>query len=168
MKKLVNEALEITKELGDVIFIGAIASYMHTKITRDSQDVDFVVENPISDEELISKDYRKSVTGKQPWFSPRGFKIDIFTGDISILRFEDILNTAVSFPVGKKGSIRVMGLECLIISKHKAGREQDSEDLQNIAMRKIDQIDWNAVQAITQDEFLTSNIRRDMKFLSKN
>lgn len=167
MKKLVNEALEITKELGDVIFIGALAVYMHTKITRDSQDIDFVVKDPISDEELILKDYHKSMTGRQPWFSPRGFKIDIFTGGISMLKFEDIIKNAVTFPVGKKGGIRVMGLECLIITKHMAGREQDSEDLQNIAMRKFSQIDWNVIQSATQDDFITSNIRRDMEFLSK-
>jgi len=80
---------------------------------------------------------------------------------------KNIIKNAVTFPVGNRGSIKVMGLECLVITKHKAGREQDSEDLQNIAMRKFNQIDWNIVQSVTQDDFITSNIRRDMEFLSK-
>ena len=167
MKKLVNEALEITKELGDMIFIGALAVYVHTKNARDSQDIDFVVENLISDEELIVKGYKKSMTGKQPWFTPRGLKIDIFTGDIPGVKFGDIVKHAKNFSIGNKGSIRVIGLECLIAAKHEAERPQDVEDLENIAHRKINEIDWGIMQQITNDEFKTNKIRKDMEFLSK-
>lgn len=69
LKQLVSEALEITKELGDVVFIGALATHMHTKTARDSQDIDFIVTKPIPEKILENKGYKKSQTGKQPWFT---------------------------------------------------------------------------------------------------
>lgn len=167
MNKLDNEAVEITKELGDVIFIGALATYMHTKSGRDSQDLDFVTEKQFSDDELVSKGYKKSMTGKQPWFSPRGFKIDIYTSDIPGVSFGWIVKNSKKFPVGKRDSIRILGLESLIVAKHKAARDQDIEDLRNISQRKLDEIDWNTVRQITGNQFATDNIRRDMELLSK-
>jgi len=167
LNSLVNEALQITKELGDVIFIGALATYMHTKNARDSRDIDFVVENSISDEELISKNYHKSTTGKQPWFTPRGFKIDIYTRGIPGVSFDKIIENSKKFAIKNKKEIRVLGLESLIIAKHKAARDQDIEDLKNIAMHRLNQIDWNVVQEITNDEFMTKQIKTDIKFLSK-
>lgn len=168
MKKLAIEAVKITKELGNVIFIGALATYMHTGNTRASQDIDFVIENPISDDELIKKGYKKSITGRQPWFTPRGFKIDIFTSGIPGVSFDSIVASAKIFPVGKKGNIRVLGLECLIVAKHKAQRDQDVEDLRNIAHHKYDKIDWEIIQLITNDEFVTREISRDVNYLRKN
>ena len=167
MNRLANEAVVITKELGDVIFIGALATYMYTKSGRDSQDLDFVTEKPLSDDELLSKGYKKSITGKQPWFSPRGIKIDIYTSDIPGVSFGWIVKNSRKFSVGKKGSIRILGLESLIIAKHKAARDQDIEDLRNIAQRKLGEIDWSMVRQITGDQFMADNIRRDMEFLSK-
>jgi hypothetical protein len=58
LNNLLNEALKIAQELGDVIFIGALATYLHTKNRRDSQDLDFVVPSPISDEELWPKNIK--------------------------------------------------------------------------------------------------------------
>lgn len=165
MKNLANEAAAIAKELGGIIFIGAVATYMHTKNTRDSRDLDFVVKTMPADDELISKGYKRSIAGKQPWFSPRGFKIDIFTGDIPGVSFDWIVKNSKEFPVGKKRTIRVLGLESLIVAKHKAGRDQDVEDLKSIAQSKLE-IDWNAVQKITQDQFKTQQIRKDMEFLA--
>lgn len=168
MKKLLNEAVEITKELGDVIFIGALATFVYTKSGRDSQDLDFVVENPVTDDELIEKGYSKSLTGKQPWFTPRGLKIDIYTGDIPGVSHDAIVKYATAFQVGKKGRIRVIGLEPLVVAKHKASRDQDIDDLRNIAQSKLKEIKWDIIEAITNDSFLVGNIRRDMEFLSKS
>jgi hypothetical protein len=60
LNRLSNEASVITKKLGDVIFIGAL----HTCIQKaeETQDLDFVTEKPLSDDELLSKDYKKSIT----------------------------------------------------------------------------------------------------------
>jgi hypothetical protein len=166
LNRLANEAAAITKELGDVIFIGALATHIYTKSGRDSQDLDFVTKEQLSDDQLLSKGYKKSITGKQPWFSPRGIKIDIYTSDIPGIPFDWIVKNSSKFPVGKKGSIRVLGLESLIIAKHKAARDQDIEDLRSIAQKKLGEIDWNLVRQITGDQFMTDSIRRDMKLLS--
>jgi predicted nucleotidyltransferase len=167
LNKLLNESLKITQELGDVIFIGALAVYAHTKKARDSQDIDFVIQKPISDEYMLSKHYYKSMTGKQPWFTPRGIKIDIYTRDIPGVPFGAIVKYSKKFPVGKKGSIRVIGLEALVVAKHTAQREQDSDDLRNIAKNRLDDIDWKVIQSITNDEYKTSLIKRDMVFFAK-
>ncbi len=168
MNNLLNEALKISQELGDVIFIGALATCLHTKNRRDSQDLDFVVLSPISDEELLAKKYKKSLTGKQPWFTPRGVKIDIYTRDIPSVSFEAIVKYSKEFPVGKKGSIRVLGLEPLVVAKHTAQRDQDIEDLQSIAKSKLKEIDWDVVRSITGDKYKTDLIKKDLEFLAKS
>lgn len=168
MNKLLNEALEITKELGDVIFIGALATYLHTKSRRDSQDLDFVVPSPVSDDQLLAKKYQKSPAGKQPWFTPRGVKIDIYTKDIPGVSFGAIVKYSMTFPVGKKGSIRALGLEPLVVAKHTAQRDQDIEDLQSIAKSRLKEISWDVVESITGDKYKTSLIRNDLEFLAKS
>lgn len=168
MNSPLNEALKIAQELGDVIFIGALATYLHTKNRRDSQDLDFVVTSPISDKELLDKKYQKSLTGKQPWFTPRGVKIDIYTRDIPGVSFEAIVKYSKEFPVGKRGSIRVLGLEPLVVAKHTAQRDQDIEDLQSIAKSKLKEINWDVVQSITCDKYKTELIKKDLEFLAKS
>lgn len=168
MNKLLREALRITQELGDVIFIGALATYFYTKNKRDSQDLDFVVQSPISDEELLAKKYTKSLTGKQPWFTPRGIKIDIYTRDIPGVSLKSIVKHFKEFSVGNKGSIRVLGLEPLVVAKHTAQRDQDVEDLQSIAKSKLKEIDWDVVQSITGDKYKTELIKKDLEFLAKS
>jgi len=167
LNKLLNEALKITQELGDVIFIGALATYLHAKNPRDSQDLDFVVPRPIPDEQLLAKKYLKSMTGKQPWHSPRGIKIDIYTRDIPGVPFEAMVKYSKKFQVGKKGQIRVIGLEPLVVAKHTAQRDQDIEDLRYIAKSRLKVIDWNIVQYITNDKYKTGLIRKDLEFLAK-
>lgn len=43
MKDLVREAVLVSKELGDAIFVGAVAVYLHTGKTRESRDLDFAI-----------------------------------------------------------------------------------------------------------------------------
>ena len=121
-----------------------------------------------SDEELIAKKYTKSLTGKQPWFTPRGVKIDIYTRDIPGVSLEAIVKHSKEFPVGNKGSIRVLGLEPLVVAKHTAQRDQDVEDLQSIAKSKLKEIDWNVVQSITGDKYKTELMKKDLEFLAKS
>lgn len=167
MNKLVNEAVKISKELGGVIFVGALATHMHTKSARDSQDLDFVTEKSIPDEELLSKGYYKSMTGKQPWFSPRGTKIDIYEGGIPGVSFEDIVKYSKEFTV-KKDKIRVMGLEALIVAKHRAARDQDIEDLRNLAKNRLKDVDWDIIHAITKNDYKTKLIKNDVQTLAKS
>lgn len=72
------------------------------------------------------------------------------------------------FQVGKKGSIRVLGLEPLVVAKHTAQRDQDIEDLQSIAKSKLKEIDWDVVQSITGDKYKTELIKKDLEFLAKS
>lgn len=166
MNKLITEAIKITQELGGVIFIGALATHVHTKSTRDSQDVDFVLTSPITDEDLMSKGYYKSITGKQPWFSPRGIKIDIYTQGIPGISLEKLIKYSKEFPV-KGQSIRVIGLEALVVAKHTAARDQDIDDLRNIAKNRLKEIDWSIIEAITKDDYKTSLIKSDMQTLAR-
>lgn len=53
---LLNEAIEITNDLADVTFIGAVAVFMHTIEGRESRDLDFIIAYKITDEELLKKD----------------------------------------------------------------------------------------------------------------
>jgi predicted nucleotidyltransferase len=167
MNMLINEAIKITQELEGVIFIGAVATHMHTTSTRDSQDLDFVLAAPIADEDLISKGYYKSITGKQPWFSPRGVKIDIYNGDIPGVSFDNMIKYSKEFTV-KGNSIRVIGLEALIVAKHTAARDQDIDDLRNMAKNRLKDIDWNTIKSITKDDYKTSLIKSDMQALARS
>ncbi|NHI04339.1 hypothetical protein DYY67_1197 [Candidatus Nitrosotalea sp. TS] len=58
MHPLIREALEITQDLGPVTFVGAVAVFLHTKNTRESQDLDFAIMKPITREKLLDKNYR--------------------------------------------------------------------------------------------------------------
>jgi len=72
MNPLIQEAIDITNDLGDVTFIGAVAVLLHTKQGRESRDLDFVIGAPISKEELEQKRYFTRIeNGKEVTRSPR-------------------------------------------------------------------------------------------------
>lgn len=170
MKPLVREAALITKELGQVVFIGSLARYFHTNDYRESQDLDFVMVTPLSEEKLIGKGYQKFIENrKEVWRTPRGTKIDMYAFDVSGISIETLIKTAKQFDADKKGNkLSVMSLECLIISKHRAQRDQDISDLKMIAYRKLGEIDWNLVRNITGSETEYKSIKTDMEFLAKS
>ena len=169
MKPLVREALLITEDLGRVVFIGAIARYFHTRVYRESTDLDFAVERPIEVQELNGKGYNQfERNGKLQWFTPRGVKIDIYTRDVSGIPIEKIMQSSKEFPVGKTGeSVRVMSLESLVVSKHRAQRAGDVEDLQVISSTRFKEIRWDALREITRDAHEFDSIRSDLTYLSK-
>ena len=109
MKPLVREALLITKELGDVIFIGALSIYLHTKRLRESQDIDCIVEQSISDDELIDSGYKKDYrNGKEIWYTPRGIKIDMYTSDVGKIPLQQLISNSVRIPVNKNEELRYL------------------------------------------------------------
>ena len=170
LKPLVNEALAISRELGDVIFIGAIARYLYTKDLRESHDLDFAMEKPVSDEELLILNYKNEFrNGKEIWYTPRGIKIDRYTKDVSKIPLHQIIKNSKYIPVGNKGEkLRAIGLESLIVAKHRAGREQDSEDLSAIAHAKYNEIKWEILKEIAGDEHEYNQIKSDMSYLAKS
>lgn len=57
MNPLIPEAVAITKDLGDVTFIGAVAVLLHLGRGRESQDLDFAILTPLTREGLEEKGY---------------------------------------------------------------------------------------------------------------
>lgn len=167
---MVREALEITNELGDVILIGAIARYLHTNNLRESQDLDFVMVKQFTDDELIDIGYKKdSRSGKEIWYTPRGIKIDKYTKDVSKIPLESVVENSKYIQVSKKGEkLRTLGLESLIISKHRAKREQDIDDLKIIAETKYREIQWEVLRKISGNEHESNQIKSDMNYLAKS
>ena len=167
MKQLVKEAIAIDKELGGVIFVGAIARYFHTNNLRESQDLDFAVAKPLSDEFLNSKGYNKyQENRKEVWRTPRGMKVDIYTKDVSKIPIKTIVKTAKTIKSGKY-SVKVICFEALIVSKHRAGRDQDIADLRQFARQKSAEIDWDLLQEIAKDDVEYQTIKTAMDYLAK-
>lgn len=169
MKPLVRESLLITKDLGNVIFIGAVARYFHTSLLRESQDIDFALEKPLSKKELNDKGYNQFPrNGKLEWFTPRGMKIDMYTKDVSGVPIDMIIKTSKNFTVGRTGDmVRVMGLEPLIVAKHRAQRDADIEDLQALAKSRFKEIRWDVLEAVTKDRHEFDTVKTTMTYLSK-
>lgn len=167
MKELVREAIQISKELNEVVFIGAIAVYLHTKTTRESHDIDFAIASKISREELLEKGYNiYQERGKEIIRTPRYTKVDIYTDDVSGIPVNEIIKTAVDIEVNKKGEIiKIASLEALIVAKHRASRPsrpQDTEDLRDIALRKYNIINWELLKTFIKDEYEFENIKTTM------
>ena len=164
MKPLVSEALLINEELDGVIFVGAIARYFHTKVMRESEDIDFAIVKPITNEELDVKGYKTLVEGKKEITrTPRGVKIDIFRHDVSRIPIDVIRDTSAEVQEGKS-RIRVIGLEALLVAKHRAQRDQDVEDIKDLIQRKHRQIRLDVLRQITESEVEYSSIQTTINF----
>jgi len=169
---LVREALKITKELGPVTFVGAVAVFLHTKNTRESQDLDFAIAKPITRDELLDKGYRFFTrNGVEETYTPREFKIDIYSerplNDISI---KTIIETSKDFDVDRKGSIvNAMGLEALILAKFRANRPtQDYPDLRTLAVQRLDDINWNLLETLSKNNAEFQDLKNTLEFIAKN
>jgi len=165
VKPLVREAVLVSRELDGAVFVGAVAQYAHTKIFRESEDVDLALRRPLSEEYLNSKKYSKhDENGKQVWRTPRGIKIDMYTTDVSRIPIDVVVSTAESVPV-KNGSINVLSLECLIIAKHRAGRDQDVEDLHSIAQAAYSKIDWASLGEVAESDVEYRTVETAMRHM---
>lgn len=156
MNPLIPEAIAITRDLGDVTFIGAVAVLLHVGRGRESQDLDFAILTPLTKEELEDKGYFTRIeNGKEVTRTPRGYKIDFYSKrPIKGISIEEIVETGASKTINNQ-VIRFASLEILIVLKYRAGRTQDGEDLQLLAQRKFQEIRWDVVQELTSDtEFL--------------
>jgi len=152
MNPLIPEAIAITKDLGDVTFIGAVAVLLHVGRGRESQDLDFAILTPLTKEKLEEKGYFTRIeSGEEVTRTPRGYKIDIyFKRPIKGISIEDIVETGASKTINNQ-VIRFANLEVLIVLKYRAGRAQDVEDLQLLTQRKFQEIRWNVIQELTSD-----------------
>ena len=153
MNPFIKEAVYISQDFGTATFVGAIAVMLHTKEQRQSQDLDFVVAEQITTDELLDKGYKIEQQGDKK-FTPRGYKIDIFSDrDLNGITLKYIIETAAVISVDKKGTtVNAISLEGLIVAKFRAGRDQDIEDLQRLAVRCGSKINWDKVKYLTKSD----------------
>lgn len=171
MKPIIREALNITNDLGPVTFVGAVAVILQTKELRQSQDIDFVIADEISNEELLNKQYKiVQENGKEKKYTPRGYKIDMYSSrDLNDIPLQTIIDNAQAISIDKKGStVSAMSLETLIVSKFRANREQDNEDLNRIAKTRYKDIQKDKLKELTKSDTELKEILTALKFYAEN
>ncbi len=162
----IEEAVLITRDLGDVTFVGAVAIFLHTKKSRESQDLDFVMVEQVNREKLLNLKYRFNENGKEKIYTSRNYKIDIYDSrELNDIPLRKIIDTRAIILVDKKGTtVNAICLEGLIVTKHRANRDQDHEDLSLISMYCYRNIDWKILKTFTENDLEFRQIVIDMKF----
>ena len=159
-------AVKITKDLGEVVFVGAFAVITHVGTYRQTRDIDLAVASPISDNRLEELGYRVFQEGRKRVIRTQdGVKMDIYTDDVSGIAVPKIFETAITRRIGAD-EIRVMGLEALLIAKMRASRDQDIEDLQQLCRVKGRSIRWDVVESMAA-QLEVSNLRNTVRALSR-
>lgn len=168
MNPLVREAVEIAKDIGDVVLVGAAAVILHTKEGRSSEDLDFALTTELSDETLLDKRYIKLRDKRDSWQTPRHFKVDFFRKDVGEIPIKSILDMSTMISVDTKNTLRVISLECLIVAKSRADRPTDREDLRLLAKKRFNEIDWDIIKSISKSGMEFETMKRNMKFYHDN
>lgn len=168
MNPLVREAVEIKKDIGDVVLIGAASVMLHTKTGRSSKDLDFALTAELSDESLLNKGYLKFADKRDSWQTPRHFKVDFFRKDVGDISIKSILDMSTIIQVDAKNTLRVISLECLIVTKSRANRPADREDLHLLAKKRFNEIDWDIIKSISKSGMEFETMRKNMKFYHDN
>lgn len=164
MNPLVREAVEIAKDIGDVVLIGATAVMLHAKVGRSSEDLDFALTAELSDEALLDKGYIKFRDKRDSWQTPRYFKVDFFRKDVGEIPIKLILDMSTIIQVDTKNTLRVISLECLIVAKSRADRSTDREDLRLLAKKRFNEIDWGIIKSISKSDMEFEAMKKNMKF----
>ena len=171
MNPYIEEAVLITKDLGDATFVGAVAVFLHTGKSRESKDLDLVVAEQITREKFLDLNYRFIVeNGKERTYTPRNYKIDVYDSrDLSEIPLSRIIETRTTIKVDKKNTVvNAICLEGLIVAKYRANREQDQGDLSLIAMYCFKKIDWKLLHTFTKVDIEFRQIAETMKFYKEN
>lgn len=102
MNPYIEEAVLITKDLGDATFVGAVAVFLHTGKSRESKDLDLVVAEQIPREQLLDLNYRFIMeNGKEKTYTPRNYKIDVFDSrDLNDISLSRIIETKSTYLFG--------------------------------------------------------------------
>lgn len=165
---LLKEALKISEELDDVVFIGALAVQAHTGRGRQTHDIDIALASPISDEELENRGYfAHDESGKKVRRSPRGVRVDIYTEDVSGIKVSIISKTSETKSLGKGGTIRIICPEALLLAKLRASRPsrpQDAQDIQELFSYRKLHIDWTVFEELGANEIEISNLKKLASF----
>jgi predicted nucleotidyltransferase len=152
MSEIINEAIEISKDLDNIVFVGATALILHKIINRTTMDIDIAfaskTENVV---EVLDKcGYIRSEGKKEVIRSPRGFRIDIYTSDVSDISIEKIMKTACEIN-RRKHQLKVACIEVLIVAKHRAPRQHDKSDLEEIIKIHHRKIDHTLLKTLCKD-----------------
>ncbi|AIC16411.1 hypothetical protein [Nitrososphaera viennensis] len=171
MHPLIQEAIRITEDIGDVIFVGAVGIFLQTKATKESQDLDFAVAKELRAELLDERGYFvRKTKGKEARYTPRGYKIDIYTRDVSGIPIDKIIDTAKDIEVRKGVTLKAASIEVLAVSKFRAAakrRGTDDVDIRTIVQRKYKHIDWNVLKSLTEGEIEFKRIKDQMDVLHR-
>jgi predicted nucleotidyltransferase len=141
-------AVRVSRDLKQVVFVGALAVIFHVGPYRHTRDIDLALAHPLSDERFESLGYgifREG--GKKVIRTKEGVKLDVYTGDVGGIPVSVVFETAVAKRVGS-GELKVMCLEALLVAKMRASRPQDIEDVQTLCQRLGKTIRWNVVDAL--------------------
>lgn len=161
MTPFIREAVCISQDFENVTFVGAIAVMLHAGEPRQSQDLDFVVAEQITIDEFLDKGYK--INQQQDKIStPRDYKIDVYhERNLNGIPLDYIIRTATAIPVDRKGTtVNTISLEGLIVTKFRAGRDQDIEDLQRLAVRCSSKINWDEVKHLAKSDTEYSLIKQ--------
>lgn len=142
-------AVQIAKDLNQVVFIGAYAAIQYGA-TRSTRDIDIALATPKNDEELEKLGYQVyRERGKRIVRTGNGMKIDIYTKDVSGISIDEIFKTAIA--IQKAGAtIKIICLEALLLAKMRAGRPQDNEDLRRLCKLHGKNIRWDLVESMAR------------------
>ena len=70
----------------------------------------------------------------------------------------------MAIPVDKKGTaVNVITLEGLVVTKFRAGRDQDIEDLRRLAVRCRSKINWNEIRYLAKSDMEYSQIEQALR-----
>jgi len=165
MNRLTSEAIKIKNDLGSVVFIGGLAVLLQTKSGRQTDDIDFAVARPLSGEFLDGKKYfEHNENGKIVRRTPRGYKVDIYSKDVSGIPVYIVVETTRNVSVDAKNVLKVACVEVLIVAKHRAARKQDRSDLSLFAAKWFDDLDWDLLKSLTESEIEFETIRKTLQF----
>jgi len=159
-----REAVRITAELGSVVFVGAFA-VNHFCSYRSTRDIDLVLASPLKEQRLVKLGYQKWPESRGvSWRTPRGIKVDFYTKDVGRIPVAWILKNAEAVEINGN-PIKIICLEGLIITKHRAGRTSDIDDLRHLLAQCGDQIKWEVMQEIATDVEI-AELRKISKILA--
>ena len=168
MNPLVREAVEIAKDIVNVVLIGAAAVMLHTNMGRSSEDLDFALTTELSDDTLLDKGYVKIPNKRDSWHTPSHFKVDFFRKDVGEIPIKTILDMSTIIQIDSKNTLRVISLECLIVAKTKANRPTDREDLRLLAKKRFNEINWDVLKSLAKSDMEFNTMKRNMKFYYDN
>jgi predicted nucleotidyltransferase len=138
------------KDFKQVVFVGAYAAIKYG-VSRRTNDIDLALATPKTYEEFGRLGYGVSAEGGKKVIRTRdGSKLDVYTRDVSGIPVPRIFATAVAIRVDGT-FVKVMCLEALLIAKMRAGRPQDSEDIQRLVALRGKFIRWDVVDSVARD-----------------